>query len=231
MTEAPKVYAAIHKILAHLQVDKTGTLPGNMGGSKYAPASAVSNEVKKQFVAHNLILQSNEEVNKHENIDIQGGKTRIAVSIKGTYTVIHIEDGSKFTFSGTGDGLATGTAVASNIASTNALKNGLLRTFLISEDSVEAASLKEQETPKQSQAQRAASSSKPAAEKKAPAAPETAGKEDYRATVKAFIEDSGNDYTSEMVNALHTKITKDTGKTKAEALPDLVKALRNGEVA
>lgn len=134
------VYIALGKILKHMEVAKDGTLPGNMGGKKYISAPALSEEVKRQLVANELILLSNEEVISQEAI-IHKDRLNIRVVVHGTYTFVSLVDQSQTSISGTGDGLATGTAVSSNIASTNALKNALLRTLLVSEESVEEASL------------------------------------------------------------------------------------------
>lgn len=138
--EPAHVYTALGKILKHMEVTKDGTLPGNMGGKKYISAPALSEEVKRQLVANNLILLSNEEVVSEEAV-IHKDRLNIRVVIHGTYTFVSLVDQSQANISGTGDGLATGTAVSSNIASTNALKNALLRTLLVSEESVEEASL------------------------------------------------------------------------------------------
>ena len=137
--EVPHVYTALAEILKHLSVEKNGQLPGNMGGKAYITAVDISAEVKRQFVANNLIFLPDEEVIKHETV-LHKDRINTAIVIRGTYTILSTKDGSSVTVSGTGDGLATGTAVASNIGSTNALKNALLRTFLITEQSVEDAS-------------------------------------------------------------------------------------------
>ena len=137
--EGPHVHTALAEILKHLSVEKNGQLPGNMGGKAYITAVDISAEVKRQFVANNLIFLPDEEVIKHETV-LHKDRINTAIVIRGTYTILSTKDGSSVTVSGTGDGLATGTAVASNIGSTNALKNALLRTFLITEQSVEDAS-------------------------------------------------------------------------------------------
>lgn len=133
-----KVYAGIAKILEHLSVEKNGVLPGNMGGKPYITAHDIAAEVKRQFVENNLIFIPNEKLIKHEVIPFKD-RLNIATVIEGTYEIVSTEDGSSVTVTGVGDGLATGTAVSSNVASTNALKNGLLRAFLITEQSVEDA--------------------------------------------------------------------------------------------
>lgn len=137
--EVPHVYTALAEILKALSVQKNGTLPGNMGGKPYITAVDAAAETKRQFVQNNLIFLPAEEVFKHETI-VHKDRINVAIVITGTYTIISTIDGSSVVVSGTGDGLAGGTAVASNIASTNALKNALLRTFLITEQSVEDAS-------------------------------------------------------------------------------------------
>lgn len=137
--EVPHVYTALAEILKALSVQKNGTLPGNMGGKPYITAVDAAAETKRQFVQNNLIFLPAEEVFKHETI-VHKDRINVAIVITGTYTIISTVDGSSVVVSGTGDGLAGGTAVASNIASTNALKNALLRTFLITEQSVEDAS-------------------------------------------------------------------------------------------
>lgn len=147
-TGVPHVYTALAKVLKHLSVDKSGQLPGNMGNGKYMPAGAISNEVKKQFSEHDLILIANEESLKNDVEVVDGRAFKIFTSIRGEYTIVSTQDASSVEISGVGDGLASNTAVSSNIASTNALKNALLRTFLISEDSVEEASMKDQSVAK-----------------------------------------------------------------------------------
>ena len=160
------VYIALGKILKHMEVAKDGTLPGNMGGKKYISAPALSEEVKRQLVANDLILLSNEEVISQEAI-IHKDRLNIRVVVHGTYTFVSLQDQSQASISGTGDGLATGTAVSSNIASTNALKNALLRTLLVSEESVEEASMngsqggEERVSPTQRKLDKARATSKP----------------------------------------------------------------------
>lgn len=136
--EVPHVYTAVAKILRELKVDKNGTLPGNMGGKPYITAVDVSAAVKTLFADNDLVFFPNEEIFKHDTI-VHKDRVNVLISITGTYKIVSTVDGSSEIVSGTGDGLAGGTAVASNIASTNALKNALLRTFLITEQSVEDA--------------------------------------------------------------------------------------------
>lgn len=134
--DVPHVYIGMGEILKHLSVEKSGTLPGNMGGKPYIPAHEIAAEVKRKLVENEMIVLVNEVIEKHETIQANNRIT-IAMVISGEYTFFSLKDGSKVTVTGTGDGLANGTAVASNIASTNAMKNALLRTFMITEQSVE----------------------------------------------------------------------------------------------
>ena len=131
------VHTALLAILADLAVEKGGTLPASMGGRSYITASDLSNETKRKFVEHGLIILPTEVVEKHEVIGGAADRKTVAIGITGFYEIFSTIDGSSVVVSGTGDGLAIGTAVATNIASTNALKNALLRTFLVTETSVE----------------------------------------------------------------------------------------------
>lgn len=135
---APAVHTSLLKILKELSVAKNGTLPSNMGGKAYLTAVDVARETKTLFVEEGLIILPNETVIKHDSVILKD-RINVLISIEGQYEIISTRDGSSVTITGVGDGLAGGTAVASNIASTNALKNGLLRTFLITEQSVEDA--------------------------------------------------------------------------------------------
>ena len=226
--ETPKVYGAIANVLKHMSVEKNGTLPGNMGGKAYIPAPAISEEVKRQFVANNLILLPSETVVRHENLTINN-RLQVAVVVTGEYTILHTEDGSSVTVSGTGDGLATGTAVSSNIASTNALKNALLRTFLISENSVEDASHAEidtKPTAAQSKIDKArVGAARPAAKKVA----EVAGKSlsDAKAEIKSEWIDKGV-VTSEQVNAV-VKEVQATGVSGAAVFDAVLARLAEGD--
>lgn len=132
----PHVHTAVHKILGELQVDKNGLLPGNMGSKPYIQATDVAAEVKKRLYQNGLFVTPHEEVVKHETIVLKD-RINVAIVVSGTYYIISTVDGSTLTITGTGDGLAGGTAVASNIASTNAFKNAFLRFLLITEQSVE----------------------------------------------------------------------------------------------
>lgn len=218
----PKIYGAIHNILKEMQVEKNGTLPGNMGGKSYATAEAISNATKNLFVANNLILIPSETVTHVSSDDYGDKKMRYMVTITGNYRATHIEDGSFIEFSGTGQGIATGTAIAANVASTFSLKNALQRLFLISEDSVESAAHVEQSAPKQAQAQRTV--------KEAPSRPvvKTSNREIVE-EIKVFMSENG--IPSEVMSALNDKIAKERGKEKGEVLPELLERLKAGEVA
>lgn len=220
MTEQPKIYKAIHNILSALNVAKTGTLPGNMGGKEYMTAEAVANEAKKLFVENDLILVSNEDVTQIDTPDFGDKKTRVFLTIKGTYEAIHIEDGSSITFSGTGQGLATGTAIAANIASTFALKNALQRQFMVSEDSVDKAGHTEAAVPKQHSAQQTASAGAPPAKPVTAAAPSPLIQE-----IKKVMEEKN--IPSERMTALNRELAEKHGKTNSEVLPELLAILQS----
>lgn len=181
--EVPHVYTGLAEILKHLSVEKTGTLPGNMGGKPYITAVDAAAEVKRQFVENNLVFVPNEEVVKHENIVTADRAVKISIVIRGEYTIVSTVDGSSVTVSGVGDGLANGTAVASNIGSTNALKNALLRTFLITEQSVEDAGKDGPAEGKPSAASKPLEKARTAGQAKAPAS-------DSKSKVRDWI---GND--------------------------------------
>lgn len=160
MTTVPAVYTALAKILNEMGVSKNGVLPSNLGGKPYITAVDLSAEVKKHFVANNLIILPRETEKKHETI-INSNRVMVAIVIEGEYTVFSTVDGSSDVIKGVGDGLATGTAVASNIASTNALKNALLRTFLVTEASTEESGKATQDVaPKKTAAQQKISAAK-----------------------------------------------------------------------
>ena len=226
----PKVYASIHAVLKALQVDKNGDLPSSMGSGKYATAEAVSNGVKKLFVANNLILEANETVAHVDTPDFGDKKTRFAIVITGTYRAIHIEDGSFITFSGTGAGLATGTAIAANIASSFSLKNSLQRQFLISEDSVEREGQSEQAAPKQDRAQQTVAAATTPPKKSPVKAP--ADKDNKEALARISADTGpGKKYNPADVSALNEKIAAKLGKSKGEVMVELEKRLLAGEVA
>jgi len=133
----PHVHEAVAAILGSLAVSKDGKLPSNMSGKDYVTAGNLSNTVKTAFVEHGLLTAASETIFHHEITADKTGRTLVAISVNGSYTIISTKDGSTLTIGGIGDGLATGTSVANNIASTNAFKNALLRTFMVTETSIE----------------------------------------------------------------------------------------------
>lgn len=225
MSETNKIYGAIFNILKEMRVEKGGTLPPQMGNAKYATAEAISNATKNLFVENNLILIPEEKISHIDAPDFGDKKIRYLVTITGEYQVVHTEDGSSIRFSGIGQGIATGTAVAANIASTFALKNALQRLFLISEDSVDTAGHVEQAQPKQTEAQRRVTEQpqRPAIPAKNPKVAEMRGK------IEEFM--AVNEVDPSTVSELHGKIVKETGKTREETLDELYKRLKAGEVA
>ena len=136
MVETPKVFGAILNVMRDVLFEADGTLPGNMGGKKYISAVEQASKVKDEFVKNNLILVPNEVNLKHEVIVDAGRKTIFTVT-RGEYQIVHVEDGSSVTFSGIGEGTANSTAIASNIASTFALKNALQRLLFSTEAALE----------------------------------------------------------------------------------------------
>jgi len=135
--KVPHVHTAMAAILGSLSVTKDGKLPSNMSGKEYVTAGNLSNTVKTAFVEKGLLTAASETIFHHEVTADKTGRTLVAISVNGVYTIISTVDGSTLTIGGAGDGLATGTSVANNIASTNAFKNALLRTFMVTETSVE----------------------------------------------------------------------------------------------
>lgn len=215
----PHVYTALANILKELGVAKGGTLPPNMGGKPYITAVDVAREVKNLFVANDLIFLPTETVHKHDVV-IHKDRVNVAVIITGEYTIVSLQDGSQVVVSGTGDGLAGGTAVASNIASTNALKNALLRTFLITEQSVEDAAkdpgLNEAPATKD---QRTLAAAKTAATTAKPAAPAGNALEAAKAKVQAWI--AGDEDKRATANAAQARL-KGEGKSGLALLEALI---------
>lgn len=220
--EGKAVYAALANVVRELSVEKNGELPSNMGGKPYITASDVAKEVKRLFVENNLILLPNETVIKHENL--VGQRLQVSIVITGTYEIVSTVDGSSVTVSGTGDGLATGTAVASNIASTNAFKNALLRTFLITEQSVEDAAKAGDEAPaakKESAAQRKVQQARKApAKTSGPANSEKEVIDGLTAKIREAIDSGEVDRND--VNAKRDEL-KAEGLTGAELLKAVIK--------
>lgn len=156
MTAIPHVLTALVEVFKTLSVDKNGILPSNMGKGAYMTAEDINAAVRGEFAKNNLLVFSNEVETKHETITYKE-RLNFATSITGTYTIVSAVDGSERTISGVGHGLATGTAVAANIASTFALKNALLRTFLVAEQSVENAAMEGDNAPSRQTAKPAGS--------------------------------------------------------------------------
>lgn len=225
MTEnnVPKVYAAIHNVLKALQVEKGGMLPGNMGGKAYMTAEDISNEVKRLLVQNNVVLEANEDVVQVEAPDFGDKKMRFMITVKGTYRLIHVEDGSYITISGVGQGMGVGVATAAAVASTFAQKSALLRTFLISESGVEAEGHTEQAPPKQSQAQQTAAKAAPAAPKKA------SGKANQDAQKRIADKIGSGEYDKDRVTKLNATLAEELGKPKGEVMVELEQRLEAGE--
>lgn len=139
--KVPHVHKALLAIYKELAVEKDGTLPGNMSGKPYVTAGNLCASIKEQFILHDLIFHpTHEGIVHHEVAQDKTQRTLVAISIEGRYKIISTVDGSSIDIAGAGDGLATGTSVANNIASTNALKNALLRLVMATESGVESAS-------------------------------------------------------------------------------------------
>ncbi len=219
----PAVFGALAVILKDLSVDKKGTLPGTMGGKPYITATDASAEVKKRFVENNLIFLPEEEVISNETV-VHKERLNILVLIKGTYTIVSTVDGSSVKVSGTGDGLALSTAVASNIASTNAMKNALLRTFLITEQSVEDQGKSSSEPETAPALKKASGATKAPAKKSAPA-----GETPARKTIREDYVDAGK-VDREIVNNL-MKTAKEEGLSGDAVFEFILKKLEAGEVA
>ncbi len=143
MTEyiTPHVHKALLAIYKDLEVEKDGTLPSNMSGKAYVTAGNLSAKIKEKFIEHELIFYPiREYISHHEVAQDKTQRTLVAFSVEASYKIISTVDGSSIEIGGAGDGLATGTSVANNIASTNALKNALLRLVMATEGGVENAS-------------------------------------------------------------------------------------------
>ena len=218
-TKIPEVYTALANVLSNLSVEKNGVLPGNMGGKPYITAVDVAAEVKRLFVANNLIFLPDEKV-VHQETRESNNRLQLIITITGSYTIVSTVDGSNVVISGTGDGLSTGTAVAANIASTNALKNALLRAFLITEQSVEDAGRNEA-APGQAPAQNAAQRKVETA--RAVAKPVDGELNALKAKVREAIE--AGTKTREEVVALQNQLKESTKKTGLDLQRELVSAL------
>ena len=222
--EVAHVYKALANILSSLSVEKNGTLPGSMGGKSYITAVDASAEVKRQFVANDLVFIPNEEVITNEHV-VHKDRMNIRIVIRGEYTIVSTVDGSQVTVSGIGDGLATGTAVAANIGSTNALKNALLRTFLITEQSVEDES--KNGSVDRPEAQTPAQRKLDQARKSAPAKPAGGTARDK---VRVEWIESGK-VDKDDVNALVTQVKQEAPDLNGDAVfQEVLNRLGKGEV-
>lgn len=223
----PHVYTALSEVFKTLSVGKDGRLPSNMGGGGYQTAEAVSEAVRNEFAQHDLIILSNEEETSRESI-IHKERLNFSSSVTGTYTIVSTRDGSMTQISGVGHGLATGTAVAANVASTFALKNALMRTFMVSENAVEEGGLAGENTAKPKPENRATRNVKAATTKPAPKA--TPGGSSGEAAAKTKIQ---AEYiktgliTSEYANERRDFFKADGSKTP---LQDLLKEIESGDL-
>ncbi|MCK9603174.1 MAG: hypothetical protein M0R66_02165 [Candidatus Omnitrophica bacterium] len=152
--KVPAIYGAMGEVLKALRVDKAGQLPTQLGGKTYITAADAFAAVKNLFADNHIVIIPTEKVVRYDTLVDSHEKVRFLIAVEGTYTLVSTVDGSTVTIGGAGDGTALGASVASNIASTNALKNALFRTFLISEQSVEdeakQGSVSERPSPAQS---------------------------------------------------------------------------------
>ena len=148
-------------------------------------------------------------------------RINIRIVIKGSYTIVSTVDGSQVTVSGIGDGLASGTAVAANIGSTNALKNALLRTFLITEQSVEDDS-------KNGPSQPPAAVQKAQERKANPPQGQRNVSSTQQKIVAEFIETKKVEKAQ--VTAVKERIAGETNKKGEELMQAVYEALSKGEV-
>lgn len=221
----PHVYRALGEILKSLSVAKNGKLPSNMGSGDYIKAEDLNAEIKKMFVDHNLLLIPNETVQKSETLVMADRAIKTTIVITGTYVIYSLVDSSTVVISGTGDGLATGSAVAANIASTNALKNALLRTFLITEQAVEDSGKQNSNSEESPAAKKTEAAKKPPAKRAVPA-----GESPARKKVREEYVDTGNvDRT--IVNALMKAAKDEEGLSGDAVFEYILGKLEKGEVA
>lgn len=225
-TKVPHVYTAMGEVFRKLSVGKDGRLPSNMGGGGYMTAEAVTEATREEFAKVGLILLANEVETSRESI-IHKDRLNFASSVTGTYTIVSTEDGSEVTVSGTGHGLATGTAVAANVASTFALKNALLRTFMVVEQSVENDAMADpQGMSKPKATENRSTRNVNAATQKVSPKGETASEKKAKAAVKAeFIDEQI--ITPEYANKRRDEFKKQGSQTP---LADLLAELRSGDL-
>lgn len=136
--KVPRVHRALIDIRKGLSIEKDGKLPSNMGSGAYVSAGNLAAHLKAAFDEHDLLFYPEDEtVWHHEVTQDKTQRTLVAISIQGSYRIVSAVDGSSITIGGAGDGLATATSVANNIASTNAAKNAMLRLVMATEGGVE----------------------------------------------------------------------------------------------
>lgn len=216
-----KVYPALHKVMAELDVDKDGVLPGNMGGSAYRTAEGITSAVRALFTKHDLVFLPTERVIESTQEEFKNRMT-YSIVVEGTYEIVHVEDGSSVAIQGIGRGVATGTAVDANVASTFALKNALQRLLLISDNREEEAAMRDGTpgpTKVERQAQKARSAAKPAPKKASPV-------RELQKKVKEQFIDQGV-ITSEQANEEIKKL-KESGDENP--FQTLLNALEKGEL-
>lgn len=198
--KVPHVIAALGKILKDIGVEKKGILPSNMGGSPYIRANDLFSAVRDANNEQGLILLPSETVTNHRH---EAGQTHVV--IRGEYTFYSTKDGSSVTISGTGDGLARNTAIASNVASTNAEKNALMRLILTGESGTDEQAKREVGNE---------NTNHPPQQPSHPARRATRGTDNFRDRVKEEYLDTGLK-TKEQVNALWNEFGRDFKKVYA----------------
>ena len=201
--KVPHVIGALARVQGEVAVSADGTLPSSLGGKPYITANSLFLAVNKSFHENGLVLVPNERVVG----EWHDGSGTIHITVTGEYTVYSTEDGSSLTLSGTGDGLARRTAVAGNIASTNALKNTLLRLIFTGESATDEQGKKEVGNEN--------TNHPPASPPPANAARKAArGTDNFRDMVKEEYLDTGLK-TKEQVNALWNEFGRDFKKVYA----------------
>ena len=207
-TPKPKVdhvITAVAAILDSLSVDKKGTLPANMGGGAYIRANDLFQAYKVAAAEQKVLILPNEEVVSEWN---ENGA--IHITIQGRYTFLSTVDESELEVSAVGDGLARNTAIASNVASTNAMKNALMRLALTGESSSDEAAKKGIE--RENDAHPPQQVSRPAA-----------GGSPLRDRIRTEYIETGK-VTPDRLNELFAQHKKDTREESYEALYEYLKS-------
>ena len=208
-TPKPKVdhvITAVAAILDSLSVDKKGTLPANMGGGAYIRANDLFQAFKEAAAEQKVLILPSEEVVSEWNDE----KGAIHITLRGTYTFLSTVDESELEVSAVGDGLARNTAIASNVASTNAMKNALMRLALTGESSSDEAAKKGIE--RENDAHPPQQVSRPAA-----------GGSPLRDRIRTEYIETGK-VTPDRLNELFAQHKKDTREESYEALYEYLKA-------